>query len=47
MLVNGAEGEPASAKDRCVMTYRPHLVIDGAVLASEAVGADEIDPLRG
>jgi NADH:ubiquinone oxidoreductase subunit F (NADH-binding) len=42
VVVNGAEGEPASAKDRTLMAYRPHLVVDGAILAAEAVGADEI-----
>ena len=41
MLVNGAEGEPLSAKDRALMTLRPHLVLDGAQLAADAVGADE------
>jgi NADH:ubiquinone oxidoreductase subunit F (NADH-binding) len=42
VVANGAEGEPASHKDRVLMTHRPHLVIDGAVLAAEAIGADEI-----
>lgn len=42
VVVNGAEGEPKSAKDRALMTLRPHLVLDGAVLAAEAIGADEI-----
>ena len=42
VLVNGAEGEPPSHKDRTLMVNRPHLVLDGAVLAAEAVGADEI-----
>ncbi len=42
IVVNGAEGEPASFKDRTLMTRRPHLVVDGAVLAAEAIGADEI-----
>lgn len=42
VLVNGAEGEPLSAKDRALMTLRPHLVIDGAILAADAVGAGEI-----
>ncbi len=36
---NGAETEPLSAKDRLLMTSRPHLVIDGVALAAEAVGA--------
>jgi NADH:ubiquinone oxidoreductase subunit F (NADH-binding) len=42
VVVNGAEGEPASFKDRVLMANRPHLVVDGAILAAEAVGADEI-----
>jgi NADH:ubiquinone oxidoreductase, NADH-binding (51 kD) subunit len=42
IVANGAEGEIASAKDRVLLAHRPHLVIDGAVLAAEAVGADEI-----
>lgn len=42
VVANGAEGEPASAKDQVLMAGRPHLVIDGAVLAAEAIGADEI-----
>jgi NADH:ubiquinone oxidoreductase subunit F (NADH-binding) len=42
LLVNGAEGEPLSAKDRTLMTLRPHLVLDGALLAADAVGAERI-----
>lgn len=42
VLANGAEGEPLSLKDRTLMGTRPHLVIDGAVLAADAVGADDI-----
>ncbi len=42
VVANGAEGEPASGKDRVLMANRPHLVIDGAVLAAEAIGAEEI-----
>jgi len=42
VVANGAEGEPASYKDRVLMAHRPHLVIDGAVLAADAIGADEI-----
>jgi len=42
VLANGAEGEPLSHKDRSLMAARPHLVIDGALLAARAVGADDI-----
>ncbi len=42
VLVNGAEGEPASSKDRTLLQALPHLVLDGAALAAHAIGADEI-----
>jgi NADH:ubiquinone oxidoreductase subunit F (NADH-binding) len=42
VLVNGAEGEPLSAKDRTLLRLRPHLVIDGALMAADAVDADRI-----
>lgn len=42
VLVNGAEGEPASSKDRTLMELVPQLVLDGAILAARAVGADEV-----
>jgi NADH:ubiquinone oxidoreductase subunit F (NADH-binding) len=42
VVVNGAEGEPASAKDKLLLSLLPHLVLDGALLAAAAVGADEV-----
>jgi NADH:ubiquinone oxidoreductase subunit F (NADH-binding) len=36
------EGEPASAKDRVLLGYTPHLVLDGADVAAAVIGASEI-----
>ncbi|GAA3117400.1 NADH-quinone oxidoreductase subunit NuoF family protein [Streptomyces rameus] len=42
VVVNGAEGEPPSAKDKMLLARAPHLVLDGACLAAAAFGAEEI-----
>jgi NADH:ubiquinone oxidoreductase subunit F (NADH-binding) len=42
VVVNGAESEPASGKDRALLRTLPHLVLDGAVLAAEALGAKQV-----
>jgi NADH-quinone oxidoreductase subunit F len=42
LVVNGAEGEPGSYKDRHLMARAPHQVLEGMLLAAQAVDADEI-----
>jgi NADH:ubiquinone oxidoreductase subunit F (NADH-binding) len=41
VVANGSESEPASRKDAVLLTHAPHLVIDGALAAATAIGADE------
>ncbi len=42
VVANGTEGEPASSKDKVLLTVAPHLVLDGAVIAAGAVGANDV-----
>ena len=42
VVVNGTEGEPASAKDKVLLATEPHLVLDGAVVAAHLAGAREV-----
>jgi NADH:ubiquinone oxidoreductase subunit F (NADH-binding) len=41
VVANGCEGEPASSKDRLLLTRLPHLVLDGIVTAAMTVGATD------
>lgn len=42
VIANGAESDPMSSKDQTLMAYRPHLVLDGVLLAAESVGASQV-----
>jgi NADH:ubiquinone oxidoreductase subunit F (NADH-binding) len=39
VIANGAEGEPASGKDKALLAYQPNLVLDGLQLAARATGS--------
>ncbi len=40
VVVNAAEGEPGTLKDRTILRRNPYLVLEGALIAARAVGAD-------
>ncbi len=42
VVVNGAESEPASAKDALLLGRLPHLVLDGAAVAASALHASRV-----
>jgi NADH:ubiquinone oxidoreductase subunit F (NADH-binding) len=42
VVVNAMEGEPASHKDKLLLLWNPHLVLDGAAILAAAIGATEI-----
>jgi NADH:ubiquinone oxidoreductase subunit F (NADH-binding) len=42
VVVNGAEGEPGTYKDRAIMARNPYQVLEGAAIAAFAVGASEV-----
>lgn len=39
LVINGDESEPGTCKDRDIIRYEPHKIIEGAVIASRAIRA--------
>ncbi|MEO6989418.1 MAG: NADH-ubiquinone oxidoreductase-F iron-sulfur binding region domain-containing protein [Aquihabitans sp.] len=42
VVVNAAEGEPGTFKDRAILTANPYRVLEGALIAALAIGADDV-----
>jgi len=42
VVVNAAEGEPGSFKDRAILRRNPHAVLEGALIAATVIGADRV-----
>ncbi|CAM5636840.1 oxidoreductase [Streptomyces avidinii] len=42
VIVNATEGEPSCLKDAALLLHVPHLVLDGALLAAAALGAEDV-----
>jgi NADH:ubiquinone oxidoreductase subunit F (NADH-binding) len=42
VVVNAAEGEPGSFKDRSILLRNPYLVLEGALIAAWSVGAGDV-----
>jgi len=42
VVINAAEGEPASSKDATLTRALPHLILDGGELAAQSLGASEL-----
>jgi NADH-quinone oxidoreductase subunit F len=42
VVVNGAEGEPGTLKDRTLLRRNPYRVLEGALIAAHAVGARRV-----
>ena len=42
VIINAAEGEPGTFKDRSLLRTNPYLVLEGAAIAARAIGATDI-----
>lgn len=42
LVVNGAEGEPGTFKDRAILRANPYQLVEGLIIAAFAIGAEEV-----
>ena len=42
VVINAAEGEPGTFKDRAILRANPYAVLEGALIAASVVGADSV-----
>lgn len=42
LVINADESEPGTFKDRAIMAFQPHLMIEGAIIAAKTIGAHMI-----
>jgi len=42
VVVNAAEGEPGSFKDRAILRANPYAVLEGALIAAQVIGAEQV-----
>ena len=42
LVINADESEPGTFKDRAIMTYTPHMMIEGAIIAARTIDAHMI-----
>lgn len=42
LVCNADEGEPATFKDRYIITFAPHLLLEGMMIAGHAIGTKEL-----
>lgn len=42
LVVNGAEGEPGTFKDRALLRANPYQLVEGLIIAAFAIGAEEV-----
>jgi NADH-quinone oxidoreductase subunit F len=42
LVINGAEGEPGTFKDRALLRANPYQLVEGLIIAAFAIGADDV-----